>query len=161
MAGPINWISQIGSITKFGLLSIPQRIGAVAATVIGIAGVVFVLVWVLSIAAGFKQAMTVSGSPDGAVVLRSGADSEMVSTTAALAASRRATPGAQRPGPAGVRGAVRHHQPAQTCYRLRRQRPVAWGGKRRVARSRQHEDNRRPDVRLGQERGHRRPRRRA
>ena len=38
-----------------------------------------VLVGVLSIAAGFKQAMTVSGAPDAAVVLRSGADSEMVS----------------------------------------------------------------------------------
>ena len=79
MAGPINWFSQIVSITKFGLLSIPQRRGAVAATVIGIAGVVAVLVGVLSIAAGFRQAMTVSASPDGAIVLRSGADSEMVS----------------------------------------------------------------------------------
>ena len=79
MAGPINWISQIASITKFGLMSLPQRRGAVAATVIGIAGVVAVLVGVLSIAAGFKRVMTVSGSPDGAIVLRSGADSEMVS----------------------------------------------------------------------------------
>lgn len=79
MAGPLNWISQIGSITKFGLMSIPQRRGAVAASVIGIAGVVAVLVGVLSIAAGFKQALTVSGSPDGAIVMRSGADSEMVS----------------------------------------------------------------------------------
>jgi putative ABC transport system permease protein len=79
MSGPINWFSQIGSITKFGLLSIPQRRGTVAATVFGIAGVVAVLVGVLSIAAGFKHAMTVSGAPDAAVVLRSGADSEMVS----------------------------------------------------------------------------------
>src|SRR5664280_379186 len=79
MAGPINWFSQIASITKFGFMSIPQRRGAVTATVIGIAGVVAVLVGVLSIAAGFRRAMTVSGTPDGAVVLRSGADSEMVS----------------------------------------------------------------------------------
>jgi putative ABC transport system permease protein len=79
MAGPINWLSQIASITKFGLLSLPQRRGAVAATVIGIAGVVAVLVGVLSIAAGFRQAMNISGAPDGAIVLRSGADSEMVS----------------------------------------------------------------------------------
>jgi putative ABC transport system permease protein len=79
MAGPINWLLQIASITKFGMLSIPRRRGAVAATVIGIAGVVTVLVGVLSIAAGFKQAMTASGSPDTAIVLRSGADSEMVS----------------------------------------------------------------------------------
>jgi len=79
MAGPLNWFSQIGSITKFGLMSVPQRRGAVAATIFGIAGVVAVLVGVLSIAAGFQQALTVSGSPDGAIVLRSGADSEMVS----------------------------------------------------------------------------------
>jgi putative ABC transport system permease protein len=79
MNGLLNWFSQIGSITKFGLLSIPQRRGAVAATIFGIAGVVAVLVGVLSIAAGFKQAMTASGSPDAAIVLRSGSDSEMVS----------------------------------------------------------------------------------
>ena len=75
----MNWITQIASITKFGLLSLPQRRGSVAATVVGIAGVVAVLVGVLSIAAGFKQVLAVSGSPDGAIVLRSGADSEMVS----------------------------------------------------------------------------------
>jgi putative ABC transport system permease protein len=79
MSGPINWFLQVVSITKFGLMSLPQRRGSAAATVIGIAGVVAVLVGVLSIAAGFKQAMTVSGSPDGAIILRSGADSEMVS----------------------------------------------------------------------------------
>ncbi|HEV2328089.1 MAG TPA: ABC transporter permease [Verrucomicrobiae bacterium] len=79
MAGPINWLSQVASITKFGLMSAPQRRGAVAATVVGIAGVVAVLVGVLSIATGFRQAMTVSAAPDGAIVLRSGADSEMVS----------------------------------------------------------------------------------
>ncbi len=75
----MNWLSQIGSIVKFGLLSIPQRRGAVAATVIGIAGVVVVLVGVLSIAAGFRRAMTASAAPDSAIVLRSGADTEMVS----------------------------------------------------------------------------------
>jgi putative ABC transport system permease protein len=75
----LNWFSQIGSIAKFGLLSIPQRRGAVAATVIGIAGVVAVFVGVLSIAEGFHRVMTASGSPDTAIVLRSGADSEMVS----------------------------------------------------------------------------------
>lgn len=79
MTGLFNWFSQIAAITKFGVMSIPQRRGAVGATVIGIAGVVAVLVGVLSIAAGFRQAMTASGSPDAAIVLRSGADGEMVS----------------------------------------------------------------------------------
>ena len=79
MAGPINWLSQVASVTKFGLLSIPQRRGSVAAALFGIAGVVAVLVGVFSIAAGFRRVMTSSGSPDTAIVLRSGADSEMVS----------------------------------------------------------------------------------
>ena len=79
MAGPANWISQIAAVTKFGLLSMPQRRGSVSAAAFGIAGVVAVLVGVLSIAAGFRKAMSASGSPDAALVLRSGADSEMVS----------------------------------------------------------------------------------
>src|SRR3989440_1845984 len=74
-----NWLSQIGAITKFGILSVPQRRGSVAAALMGIAGVVGVLVGVLSMAAGFKQAMKASGSPDAAIVLRSGADNEMSS----------------------------------------------------------------------------------
>ncbi|HZR16371.1 MAG TPA: ABC transporter permease [Verrucomicrobiae bacterium] len=79
MAGPINWLSQVASVTKFGLLSIPQRLGSVAAAVVGIAGVVAVLVGVLSIAVGFRKTMDASGAPDAAIVLRTGADSEMVS----------------------------------------------------------------------------------
>jgi putative ABC transport system permease protein len=79
MAGPLNWLQQVASIAKFGLMSIPQRRGAVAATMFGVAGVVAVFVGVLSIAAGFRRAMAVSGAADSAVVLRSGADTEMVS----------------------------------------------------------------------------------
>ncbi len=79
MSGPINWLSQVVSVTKFGLLSMPQRRGAIAAAAFGIAGVVAVLVGVLSIATGFRRAMTSSGAADAAIVLRSGADSEMVS----------------------------------------------------------------------------------
>jgi putative ABC transport system permease protein len=79
MAGPLNWLSQIISITKFGLMSIPQRRGSVASTVVGIAGVVAVLVGVLSIATGFKKALDGSSSPDTAIVLREGAESEMES----------------------------------------------------------------------------------
>lgn len=79
MSGPFNWISQIAAVTRFGLLGIPQRRGSVAAAVCGIAGVVTVLVGVLSIAAGFRRAMLASASPDEVIVLRSGADSEMVS----------------------------------------------------------------------------------
>lgn len=79
MAAPVNWISQVGSVTKFGLMGIAQRRGSVAAAGIGIAGVVAVLVSVLSMAVGFKRALTASAAPDSAIVLRNGADTEMVS----------------------------------------------------------------------------------
>src|SRR5438105_2340912 len=74
-----KWLSQTASVTKFGLLTIPRRRGAVAAAMFGIAGVVAVLVGVLSIAQGFRRAMTVSASPDTVLILRGGSDSEMVS----------------------------------------------------------------------------------
>lgn len=75
----INWLSQIVSVTLFNLRGIPERKGAAAAAAVGIAGVVTVFIGVLSIAAGFRAAMTVSGSDDVAIVLRSGADTEMTS----------------------------------------------------------------------------------
>ncbi len=75
----INWLSRLASITKFSLLTLPERKGSALAAMFGITGVVAVLIGVLSIAQGFRQAMTVSGSPDTAIVLRSGADSEMMS----------------------------------------------------------------------------------
>lgn len=74
-----NWLSQIASVTFFNLRTIPQRKGSVISGAVGIAGVVAVFVGVLSIAAGFRAAMTVSGPDDVAIVLRSGADSEMTS----------------------------------------------------------------------------------
>jgi putative ABC transport system permease protein len=79
MAGPLNWLTQVGSVTTFGLLSLPQRRGSVMAALVGIGLVVLVLVGVLSIATGFHQSMISSGTPDSAIVLRSGADNEMVS----------------------------------------------------------------------------------
>lgn len=75
----INWLSQVGSVAIFNLRTIPERKGATVAAAVGIAGVVAVLVGVLSIAEGFRAAMTVSGPDDVALVLRSGADSEMTS----------------------------------------------------------------------------------
>jgi putative ABC transport system permease protein len=79
MAGPMNWLLQVASVTKFGLLSIPQRLGSALASVIGIAGVVAVLVSVLSMATGFRKTMSGTIPPDAVIVLRNGADSEMVS----------------------------------------------------------------------------------
>lgn len=74
-----NWLSQLGSVTKFSLLTLPERKGAAAASVFGTAGVVAVMVGVLSIAQGFRHAMINSGDPQAVIVMRSGADTEMMS----------------------------------------------------------------------------------
>lgn len=79
MAGPLNWISQIFSIALFNLRTLPQRLGSSATAVFGIAGVVAVMVSVLSIAEGILKTMQNSASPENVVVLRSGASSEMMS----------------------------------------------------------------------------------
>ena len=76
---PLNWFSQVLSITKLSLQTLLERKGSSAAAGFGIAGVVAVLVGVLSIAQGFRQTLTVSGMPDNAIVIRSGSDTEMMS----------------------------------------------------------------------------------
>jgi len=74
-----NWISQVVSVTQFSVRSLPQRKGSSAAALIGIAGVVAVMVGVLSIAQGVLKTMQSSAGDSNAIVLRSGADSEMMS----------------------------------------------------------------------------------
>jgi len=66
-------------VMALNLRTIPARLGSSGVAIVGIAGVVVVFVSVLSIAAGFSAAMRGSGSPDRALVLRSGADSELTS----------------------------------------------------------------------------------
>jgi putative ABC transport system permease protein len=75
----INWFSQIASVTWFGLCTIPRRKGSAIAAAFGIAGVVAVFVGVLSIAQGFRRAVTSTGRDDIAIVLRDGAENEMSS----------------------------------------------------------------------------------
>jgi putative ABC transport system permease protein len=79
MRGFLNWLSQVVSVTKVGLETIVERKGASTAAVFGIACVVAVFVATLSIAQGFRHAMTASGNPSIAVVLRSGSDTELMS----------------------------------------------------------------------------------
>jgi len=75
----LNRISQILSVTLFNLRTIPERKGSAIVAIVGIAGVVAVLVGVLSIAEGFRAAMTVKGADDVVIILRKGADNEMTS----------------------------------------------------------------------------------
>jgi putative ABC transport system permease protein len=75
----LGWIAQTIAVTSLGIRNIPERLGSSVVAIVGIAGVVIVFVAVLSIGEGFKAAMTVAGSPSRALVMRSGADSEMTS----------------------------------------------------------------------------------
>jgi len=75
----INWFSQVAAVTWFGLCTIPRRKGSAIAAAAGIAGVVIVFVGVLSIAQGFRHAVTATGRDDIAVVLRDGAANELSS----------------------------------------------------------------------------------
>jgi putative ABC transport system permease protein len=75
----VRWLRQVVAITALNLRTVPRRLASSAVAIVGIAGVVVVLVAVLSIAEGFNAAMRGAGAPDRALVMRSGADTEMTS----------------------------------------------------------------------------------
>ena len=101
-----NWIAQTIAVTALNLKTIPQRLGSSSVAIVGIAGVVIVLVSVLSIAQGFTAAMEESGSPLRALIMRSGADSEMTSGLAGTDVDViKQAPGLRRDGHAALASA--------------------------------------------------------
>ena len=75
----LSWINQTLAVTALNLRTLHLRLGSSAVAIVGIAGVVVVMVSVLSIAQGFQGAMQEAGSPQRALVMRVGADSELTS----------------------------------------------------------------------------------
>jgi putative ABC transport system permease protein len=75
----MGWLRQVVAVTLVNLRPVPQRLGSSVVAIVGIAGVVVVLVAVLSVAEGFEFALREAGSPSRAIVMRSGADAEMTS----------------------------------------------------------------------------------
>jgi putative ABC transport system permease protein len=75
MAG--NTLTQIAAVTAMNLRNIPERIGSTLVALVGIAGVVMVVIGVLSIAEGFRAVLDESGAEDVAIVLRGGSTDEM------------------------------------------------------------------------------------
>lgn len=69
-------LRQIASVSVLSLKSIPHRLGASVVVVIGIAAVVGVLVSVFTMARSLTSSLIDVGSPDRAIVLRSGANFE-------------------------------------------------------------------------------------
>jgi len=72
-------ISQLAALIGVNLRTLGQRRGSALSTIVGVACVVAVFVVVLSIGEGFHATMAATGSPDSALVLRGGSDSEMMS----------------------------------------------------------------------------------
>ena len=70
-------IKQIIAVTLLNLRNLPQRFASSAVAVVGVAAVVLVFAAVLSMAAGLERTMLSAGSDDTAVIMRSGATSEL------------------------------------------------------------------------------------
>ncbi len=64
-------------MTRVGITTIPQRLGSASVVVVGIAGVVGVLVALLSMAAGFQTTLRETGTEDTAIVIRAGSQTEI------------------------------------------------------------------------------------
>jgi putative ABC transport system permease protein len=72
-----NAFAQIAAVTSMNLRNVSSRLASSVVALIGIAGVVTVLIGVLSIGEGFRAVLEGSGQNDVAIVLRAGATDEM------------------------------------------------------------------------------------
>lgn len=68
---------QIAAMTVLNIRNLPQRIASSLVAVVGVAAVVLVFAAVLSMAKGFERTMISAGSEETAIVMRSGATSEL------------------------------------------------------------------------------------
>ncbi|HEX7029477.1 MAG TPA: ABC transporter permease [Gammaproteobacteria bacterium] len=73
----IAWILQAVTVSVMNLRNLPARWGSSLVAVIGIAGVVLVLVGILSMARGFEAALTDGTAPENVIVMRGSATSEL------------------------------------------------------------------------------------
>jgi putative ABC transport system permease protein len=74
-----NWLEQIAAVTVMNLRNVRERLGSTFVALVGVAGVVTVVVGVLSINEGFRAVLQRAGADDVAIVLRGGATDEMTS----------------------------------------------------------------------------------
>src|SRR3954469_16571155 len=74
-----NSLTQLAAITAMNLRNIRERKTSSLVAIVGIAGVVAILDGVLSMREGFRATLDLSGAQDVAIIMRSGANSEMSS----------------------------------------------------------------------------------
>ena len=70
---------QASALAAVSIATLPQRLSSSSVVVVGIAGVVGVLVALLAMAAGFEATLKQTGTDDTAIVMSSGARSEIQS----------------------------------------------------------------------------------
>ena len=73
----MGWLSQLLSVSGMNFRNLGKRLDSSLVAVIGFAGVVLVVVAILSVRNGFQATLAMTGSPDVAIVLRGGAGSEV------------------------------------------------------------------------------------
>ena len=76
----MSTFTQVREIVLMNLRSIPQRLGASFVIVVGIAGVVGVLVAMLSMSSGLSRTLSATGQPDRAVMLSAGTQGSELSS---------------------------------------------------------------------------------
>jgi putative ABC transport system permease protein len=73
----MNGLKQLVAVSLMNFRNLGRRLDSTLVAVVGFAGVVLVVVAILSIRAGFRSTLATTGSPDVAIVLRGGAGSEV------------------------------------------------------------------------------------
>jgi putative ABC transport system permease protein len=76
----MNVLAQTLAVTAMTIRAARERLASSLVSIVGIAGVVMILVGVLSIGEGFRKTLELAGSDRIAVVLRGGASSELASS---------------------------------------------------------------------------------
>lgn len=75
----MNGLTQLVTVCAMNIRNLPQRLGSSSVAIFGVACVVGVFIGVLSMASGFQRTMTMAGASDTAILMRSGATSELSS----------------------------------------------------------------------------------
>ena len=75
----MRFINQVFAVTMLNIRNLPKRIATSTVAIVGVLAVVLVFAAVLSMAKGFERTMIATGADDVAIILRSGATSELTS----------------------------------------------------------------------------------
>ncbi len=75
----MRFINQVFTVTMLNIRNLPKRIATSTVAIVGVLAVVLVFAAVLSMAKGFERTMIATGAEDVAIILRSGATSELTS----------------------------------------------------------------------------------